>query len=976
VNPASAPEATTETDHSGKKSVAFSDKKGLPLCQDSDGRRWKTNKRYEDQKSTRKHIPFSDDSSKSSLPLSNETDKQRSSSSSGSDDDNPPAPPVRNATDIDKLKRELKLLRLVQEQKKRNIKPAVVVTTRAGRTVVPPQRYGQETAKPQSALTATPDVTKTTDHPAIDPPAATSTQTPSSPLTKHLPSSSDTTFNSAMSTQNSTPSKMQVQPATTTNNSTSQISPDHSPPPKVKEAQFLPHSPRDIETFTNEQPLLDRTASYGLLRRPAEATRRDVMDIPDRFVTRRRHQELTDVRYDPISRRQQHEDVRQHQRPTPRFDNHDIIRNDERLFNIDGITPVHRPSTHQPQPQARWNNTRRDQDIQNIISALNQQKQDSLASSSTSSNRQAPPPSNQQRSPSPPPPPQPSTSAIHTKSEHQQQKALDVLPHKQGPGKHQYPSPDPYHINAKRDQRIDTLQPKKKDEKPSPLVHQMHGKQSTSVSTDSNASTSSSEDESFHTPTAPGRGIKRPLDDTIPTPPLQFVTPRLEDVSLIQVPSAGRLPKAVADSKPQTKTMPQGPLPEQDDQRENSATDDQLDRSRSPLRRTDQLDGPRLAHQPKSELTRPVLPHPLPGVGAAATVTISNTPEKPKAIKHSHPSPDEYYINQRRMVGHKDKKIDTKQTPKHIKEEEHNKPSPVSSSQQPMTSSPIATHQPFNPDSTFDKVLEGRIPSAASNKPDQTADTVILPQTPTTSHAMTPPSGHLSPNTPPQPESNLQTDQQSILRGDTQLSNLQITRTHVSETQLSPTINSSHRTHVSQTPDNSMDASSLLTPYMYHGLLDSTRPSHHSTPTTIPTSQRSYNLTPTMKDLEDEDSEGFYQQPLSQNPSQSSQQVASQDQLPLAANDQPTTEGDDEMSDNNEPQPSTSTNVPRRRKRKKPATPQQPEQPPRRSARTARAPNRLTYDTDFTQTEEPVSRPGSRQNDNDQRPRREPKQRK
>jgi hypothetical protein len=320
------------------------------------------------------------------------------------------------------------------------------------------------------------------------------------------------------------------------------------------------------------------------------------------------------------------------------------------------------------------------------------------------------------------------------------------------------------------------------------------------------------------------------------------------------------------------------------------------------------------------------------------------------------------------MVEHKDKKIDTKQTPEQIKQEKQTKPSPVSSSQQPMTSSPIATHQPFNPDSTFDKVLEGRIPSAASNKPDQTADTMILPQTP--------PSGRLTPKTPPQPESILQTDQQSILRGDTQMSDLQNTRTHVSETQLSPTINSSHRTHVSQTPDNSMNASSLLTPYMYHGLLDSTRPSHHSTPTTIPTSQRSYNLTPTMKDLEDEDSEGFYQQPLSQNPSQSSQQVASQDQLPLAANDQPTTEGDDEMSDYNGPHPSTSTNVPRRRKRKKPATPQQPEQPPRRSTRTTRAPNRLTYNTDFTQTEEPVSRPGSRHSDNDQRPRREPKQRK
>jgi hypothetical protein len=952
--------ATTETDQSGKKSVAFSDKKGLPLCQDNDGRRWKTNKRYEDQKSTRKHIPFSDDSSKSSLPLSNETDKQMSSSSSESDDDNPPAPPVRNATDIDKLKRELKLLRLVQEQKKRNIKPAVVVTTRAGRTVVPPQRYGQEPAKPRPVPITPPKVTQAIDQLSIDPPATTTTNTPSSPLTKHLPSSSDTTFNSAMSTQNSTPSKRQIQ---TTNDLTSQVSPDHSSPLRVKEAQFLPHSPQGAETFTNEQPLLDNTSSYGLLRRPAEATRRDVMDIPDRFVTRRRHQELTDVRYDPISRRQQHEDVRQHQRPTPRFDNHDIIRNDERLFNIDGITPVHRPRTHQQQPQARRNDTRRDQDIQNIISTLNQQKQDSLASSSTSSNKQALPPSSK-----PLPPPLPSTSAIHTKNEHQQQKALDVLPHKQGPGKHQYPSPDPYHINAKRDQRIDTLQPKKKDERPSPQVQQTHDNQSTSVSTDSNASTSSSEDESFHTPIAPGRGIKRPLDDTMQTPPLQFVTPRLDDVSLIQVPSAGRLPKAVADSKPQTKTWPRGPVPEQDGQQENSATSNQLDRSRSPLRRTDQLDGPRLAHQPKSELTRPVLPHPLPGVGAAATVTISNTPERPKAIKHSHPSPDEYYINQRRMVEHKDKKIDTKQTPEQIKQEKQTKPSPVSSSQQPMTSSPIATHQPFNPDSTFDKVLEGRIPSAASNKPDQTADTMILPQTP--------PSGRLTPKTPPRPESILQTDQQSILRGDTQMSDLQNTRTHVSETQLSPTINSSHRTHVSQTPDNSMNASSLLTPYMYHGLLDSTRPSHHSTPTTIPTSQRSYNLTPTMKDLEDEDSEGFYQQPLSQNPSQSSQQVASQDQLPLAANDQPTTEGDDEMSDNNGPHPSTSTNVPRRRKRKKPATPQQPEQPPRRSTRTTRAPNRLTYNTDFTQTEEPVSRPGSRHSDNDQRPRREPKQRK
>jgi hypothetical protein len=64
-NPTSNPEATTETEHLGKKSVAFSDKKGLPLCQDNDGHRWKTNKRYENQKSTRKHIPFSDDSSKS-----------------------------------------------------------------------------------------------------------------------------------------------------------------------------------------------------------------------------------------------------------------------------------------------------------------------------------------------------------------------------------------------------------------------------------------------------------------------------------------------------------------------------------------------------------------------------------------------------------------------------------------------------------------------------------------------------------------------------------------------------------------------------------------------------------------------------------------------------------------------------------------------------------------------------------------------
>jgi hypothetical protein len=245
-----------------------------------------------------------------------------SSSSSESDDDNPPAPPVRNATDIDKLKRELKLLRLAQEQKKRNIKPAVIVTTRAGRNVVPPQRYGQEPAKPQSAPTTTPDATKTTERPAIGHPSTTTTQNSSSPLTKHLPSSSDTTFNSAMSTQNSTPSKMQTQ---ITNDVTSQILPKHSPPPEVREAQFLPHSPQDIETFTNEQPLLDNTSSYGLLRRPAQATKRDVMDIPDKFVTRRRHQELTDVRYDPISRRQQHEDMRRHQRPTPRFDNHDII---------------------------------------------------------------------------------------------------------------------------------------------------------------------------------------------------------------------------------------------------------------------------------------------------------------------------------------------------------------------------------------------------------------------------------------------------------------------------------------------------------------------------------------------------------------------------------------------------------------------------------------------------------------------------
>jgi hypothetical protein len=646
------------------------------------------------------------------------------------------------------------------------------------------------------------------------------------------------------------------------------------------------------------------------------------------------------------------------------------------LFNIDGITPVHRPSTHQKQPQTQRYDTRRDQDIQNIISALNQQKQDSLASSSTSSTKRALPPPNPLQSPTPSPPPV-NTPAIHTDANTQQQKALAVLPHRQGPGKHQYPSPDPYHINARRDQRIDTLQPKRKDGKPSPLVQQTHDNQPTDAPTDSSASTTSSENESFHTPAAPGRGIKRPLDDTMPTPPLQFVTPRLDDVSLIQVPSAGRLPKAVTNSKPQTKKMPLGPVPDHQDRQEGSSTtDNQLDRSRSPLQRTDQSDGPRLAHQPKSELTRPVLPHPLPGVGAAAPFTAPNTPERPRATKHSHPSPDDYHINQRRMVEHRDKKIDTKQTPEQIKEEKQTKPSPVSSSQQPMTSSPIATHQPFNPDSTFDKVLEGRIPSAASNKPDQTADTIILPQTSPTTHALTPPSGRLSPRTPPQPESILHTNQQSILRGDTQASDLQITRTHVSETQLSPTINSSHRTHVSQTPDNSMNASSLLTPYMYHGLLDSTRPSHHSTPSTVPTSQRSYNLTPSMKDLEGEDSEGFYQQPLSQSPSQSSQQVASQDQLPLAANNQPTTEGDDEMSDNNEPQPSTSANVPRRRKQKKPVTPQQPEQPPRRSTRTTRAPNRLTYDTDFTQTEEPVSRPGSRQSDNDQRPRREPKQRK
>jgi hypothetical protein len=39
-----------------------------------------------------------------------------------------------------------------------------------------------------------------------------------------------------------------------------------------------------------------------------------------------------------------------------------------------------------------------------------------------------------------------------------------------------------------------------------------------------------------------------------------------------------------------------------------------------------------------------------------------------------------------------------------------------------------------------------------------------------------------------------------------------------------------------------------------------------------------------MKDLEDEDSEGFYQQPLLQNPSsRHSQQAESQDQLSLAA---------------------------------------------------------------------------------------------
>ena len=72
-----------------------------------------------------------------------------------------------------------------------------------------------------------------------------------------------------------------------------------------------------------------------------------------------------------------------------------------------------------------------------------------------------------------------------------------------------------------------------------------------------------------------------------------------------------------------------------------------------------------------------------------------------------------------------------------------------------------------------------------------------------------------------------------------------------------------------------------------------------------------------MKDLEDEDSEGFYQQPLSQNPSpQHSQQAESQDQLSLAANSQPTTEDGDVMSGNEEPEPSTSTNAPRRRKRK------------------------------------------------------------
>ena len=918
-----------------KRNLKFSDQQGLPLCSDNDGNRWKLNKKYGDG-SPRKHIPFSEESSKSSLQDSADTSQsqQQTDVREKGEEKSSEIPVAGNQIgqedgentkeSVNMLKDRMEKLRqvkLMADSKKRKVLPVIPtesVKTRHGRITQPPQRFGQ-------AGEPVPTKQKKKEYVYV-------------PVKTRPLHDNDETINSIMSTDN----EDQNQPV----HDVSMASPMIEDSPKVP-----PQQAHRQETQAPQQtaPLLN---------------------IDERFITTRRtrkvqpaeQEEDVNIIYippDEVPKRQQpvasHQATRQPTPPRaglpqPVFDIQETIKDDPRMLQIDGITPRRQVSIReQVQPV-------RSLAVQDIINELRHQES-SRSSMSSDSRQQA--------------------SRKHNLST----------------------TPENFHINRKRDEKLEHI-PKKLNVRKTHEVEEKKPrdeilKNNPSPQKQDSSSSSSSDDDDQPDPNR--RGIKRHLPQT-PSTSLVYV-PAEEDTSLTlpEVPQVRRLRAAFDNLHGQPglhgiDAFPPG-SPEIIGEEEFQIGRD-FDRSRSPLTNNRSNDS-KLVH-PGSGLTRSVLPSPDSALPSLKT--------PPKASKHAHPSPDNYAINERRDRHHRheEKKRDEKETPTNVRYE----PSFPESPALPDTKNKQVTSTPCREDDGIGlktpEGLEEKLTDISEDKIGKSHNSSVRQQL-SPDEKMTFDGEHYegdnSGYSPHMYDSTLRQSQNTTTtptKDESTVESLVHQRPEISSSGLT-------RTHVSATPDQTGDNTTLWRSFM-------ARNQASSNPTNIAQdSTREQNVTPTLDDLKDEDSEGYYQQPMSRPSSRQSDKVEPEKRktqlsaeasvapasrpasptspvhrqrtnsdvsipwadasLPRNAANRIPSDSDDEMSDHDMRPPAAAERI--KRKRRKPPT---PGQPLRRSTRQTQPPNRLTYSSSFTQSEEQV-RPSSRQED-DERPRREPKQKK